>query len=236
MLRLATCIALVTGCDYAFRIDKVSAIDIDAAIDAPAQPILFVNNESNVCSATTCSVTADIIPGDLIVVTFSSNNPVSNFSSVSDTVGNVFEPVAPPSSWPLSPYRTEQWYVRNAIGGTKVTVTAHVAGTGTFVYLYVDEYMGASTSDPLDQVSVASGTTGDMVSSGAKQIQSNRELIFGHAEGMGVSVTGGPGFTVRSLVGGNTEEDRTVMAIDTYEATFMVSPPGEWIAMMTTFR
>lgn len=228
--------ALVTGCDYVFHIDKLDPVEADATIDAPAGPILFVNNQSLVCAATTCSLTADIIPGDLLVVTFSSDVPVNNFSSVSDTVGDVFTAVVPPTSWPNAPYRTEQWYARNAIGGNQITVTAHVAGTGTFIYFYVDEYIGLSTSDPVDQVSVASGTTGSLVSSGAKQIQSSRELIFGHAEGMGVSVTGGPGFTVRSLLGGNTEEDRIATGIDAYEATFAVSPPGEWIAIMTTFR
>jgi hypothetical protein len=125
------------------------------------------------------------------------------------------------------------YYAVNKSSGADA-VTVHVSGGG--VMSDIHEYAGLSTTTPLDQVKVSSGT-GTTINSGSVTTTAANELIFGYAGVDGNSVSGpGAGFTQRGNTGnGELSEDELVSTAGSYSAT-ATCPSTTWAGAILTFR
>lgn len=113
----------------------------------------------------------------------------------------------------------------------------------SFQNIYIDEFNGIDTVDPLDQVSENKGMTGtpnnQATSTSFVSLVYPVELIFGHAEVSQGNVKEGPGFTKITWSSNNDEEFATTSSAGSYNAPFKLNPTGnyiEWIGIMAAFK
>lgn len=171
--------------------------------------------------------------GNLIVVHLDWDNQARSINSVTDNKGNTYARISGPTNWNGVNYRAELWYAYNITGGA-LTVTAKLSGAPTtFSQIYISEYSGIVTFDPLDQNSVAIGNAA-AVSSGVKTTTYTNELIYGASIGASGVLSTGAGYTNRSTANSNIIEDKKAAVVGAYNATF-TSAGGNWIAQMATF-
>ncbi|MFI5152513.1 MAG: T9SS type A sorting domain-containing protein [Chitinophagales bacterium] len=173
--------------------------------------------------------------GNLIVVHIDWDNQARSVNTVTDNKGNTYKKILGPTNWNGVNYRAELWYAYNITGGgAPITVTVNLTGTVTsFSQIYISEYSGMPSIDPLDKSSVAIGNTA-AVSSGTKTTSFNSELIYGAAIGASGLLTKGGTFTARSTANQNVIEDKNAAVTGTFDANF-TSAGGNWIAQMATF-
>jgi hypothetical protein len=172
--------------------------------------------------------------GHMIVVHLSWDNKNRSVKTLTDNQGNVYHRINGPTTW-HSTYRSELWYTYNIIGGSKITVTATLTNSSTsFLQIYASEYSGVSITDPLDQHSVAAGST-SAANSGAETTTVSNELVYGVSIGASGSLATGAGFTNRSTANQNIVEDKLTSSIGSYSTTF-TSAGGDWVAEMATFK
>jgi Ig-like domain CHU_C associated/Lectin C-type domain/HYR domain len=175
--------------------------------------------------------------GNLIVVELNWDGQTRSISGVTDNKGNTYAKINGPTNWNGTNYRAELWYAYNITGGgTAINITATLSGAPTsFSQIYISEYSGIITTNPLDQNSVATGNT-PAISSGAKTTTFANELIYGASIGASGTISTGTGFTNRSAANQNIIEDKNVTATGSYDAIFTIPPGGNrWIAQMATF-
>lgn len=187
-------------------------------------------------TATTIAITfgAPSTTGNLIVVHLDWDGQTRNVMSVKDNKGNVYARIIGPTNWNGPNFRAELWYAYNITGAAAITVTAKLSGAPTsFSQMYISEYSGIPTSDPLDQNSVAIGNAA-AVSSGSKTTTYNHELVYGASIGASGTLSAGAGFNSRSIANSNIIEDKNAVAVGSYNSTF-TSAGGNWIAQMATF-
>ena len=183
-----------------------------------------------------CTFAAPSTAGNLIVVHLDWDGQTRSIFSVIDNKGNIYRKINGPTNWDGTNYRSELWYAYDITGGGgNITLIAVLTGAPTsFSQMYISEYSGIiSTTDPLDQNSVATGNSGT-VSSGSKNTTWSKELIYGASIGASGALTTGAGFTNRSIANQNIIEDKNVTATGSYNAAF-TSAGGNWIAQMATF-
>jgi hypothetical protein len=187
--------------------------------------------------ATTISKTfaASSTTGNLIVVHLDWDGQTRSISSVTDNKGNSYSRINGPTNWNGVSYRAELWYAYNITGGgAAIKVTATLSGAPTsFSQIYISEYSGIATTNPLDQNSVATGNSA-AVSSGSKTTLYSNELIYGASIGASGVLSVGAGFTSRSTANSNIIEDKNAAAAGSNNADF-TSAGGNWVAQMATF-
>ncbi|HMH35023.1 MAG TPA: T9SS type A sorting domain-containing protein, partial [Puia sp.] len=186
---------------------------------------------ANIAKAFTASSTT----GNLIVVHLDWDGQTRSITSVTDNKGNSYTRINGPTNWNGPNYRAELWYAYNITGGgAAITVTGHLSGAPiSFSQIYISEYSGIVTANPLEQNAVATGNSA-AVSSGAKTTTYTNELIYGASIGASGVLTVGGGFTSRSTANSNIVEDKNAAAIGSYNAAF-TSASGNWVAQMATF-
>lgn len=173
--------------------------------------------------------------GNLIVVHLSWDNQSRKISTVTDNKGNTYNRINGPTNWHTN-YRSELWYAYNITGGgapIKITAKLNGASTGYF-QIYMSEYSGISTIDPLDQHSAAAGHVA-AANSGAKTTTVANELIYGVSIGASGSLSAGGSFSIRSTDNQNIVEDKIGASIGSYSTSF-TSGGGNWVAEMATFK
>jgi len=122
-------------------------------------------------------------------------------------------------------------YYASDISGGPCTVTATLDGMADSLELYVHEYAGIDTADPLD--GAAANIGGDTtMSSGSAQLSRSGDLVFAFA--VDGQVSPGPGFTARSTFNGNLAEDMISGAPGKYGATATAN--SFWVFQMAAFR
>ncbi len=210
-------------------------------VDTPRLPLAFGQHAGMICTGgpITCNAAfaTPSIAGDVVLLTATYASTTAQVKSVSDSDGDTFQLALGPKAWPSSAYRTELWWAIARGGGSPSTLIVELtAASSAFEQLDVDEYTGTDPSQPIDQTAFASGLSGTTVDSGPQTISTAPEIIFGHGEGMSLTVSAGLGFTVRDTSNQNIEEDQIVSTIGSYAATFGLSKSGEWIAIMVTLR
>jgi hypothetical protein len=173
--------------------------------------------------------------GNLIVVHVDWDGQTRSVLSVTDNKGNSYAKINGPTNWDGLNYRAELWYAYNITGGgAAINITAKLTGAPTtFSQIYISEYSGIITTNPLDQNSVAIGNTA-AVSSGSKTTTYTNELIYGASIGASGVLTVGAGFTSRSTANSNIIEDKNGVLAAAYDTKF-TSAGGNWVAQMATF-
>jgi hypothetical protein len=173
--------------------------------------------------------------GNLIIVHVDYDNQAISVNTLTDSKGNTYTRINGPTNWNGANYRAELWYAYNITGGAgAITVKAKLSGNPTsFSQIYISEYSGIATINPLDQSAVAIGNAA-AVSSGNKTTTYTNELVYGASIGASGALTVGGGFTTRSAANQNIIEDKSVVAAGSY-ATQFTSAGGNWVAQMATF-
>jgi hypothetical protein len=152
--------------------------------------------------------------------------------TVTDSLGNVFQPVSGPARSPTQSSRL--FFAPIAVAGNDV-VTVTFDGLADGIGLYVHEYSGLSVTAPLDTFVVGIGN-GTAMSSGNATTAAPDELLFAHGTTDNVVMSPGAGFSARQTCNGNMTEDGPAATPGAYAATFTASSPANWIASMATFR
>ncbi len=181
---------------------------------------------------------------------FASNNTAGNLiivvagwagttitASVSDSNGNTYQTAVGPTTGVGS--RGQMFYAENIAGGAN-TVTVAFSASVSGAHLLIHEYSGIATSNSLDQVTSATGSS-TVCDTGSVTTTQADALLFAScgAETDPTTITAGTGYTLRELVGaaGKTAtEDQIVSATGTYNATFTLGASAPWLASLATFK
>ncbi len=205
-------------------------------------PITFVqsNSADPQSSPTSVSVkfTAAQGAGDLNIVVVGWNNSTATVGNVTDSSGNVYAVAVGPTV--QSGVATQTiYYAKNivAAAANANTVTVTFNGAAAFPDIRIVEYSGIDTTSPLDVTAAASGSSATSSSGSATTTVAN-ELIFGANLVQTGTTAAGSGFTKRVITVPDADiaEDRIVSATGSYSATAPVSPSGQWIMQMATFK
>jgi hypothetical protein len=185
---------------------------------AAAVPASFVQAAASAASgtATTLSLAfpSNTRAGDLLLVAFDYTSNATP-TSVTDSQGNVFTEVGSQLSTPGGAL-SRVYYARNIKGGAD-TVTVTLSASSSYLELYLNEYSGINTTNPIDAELGASGSAG-AVSSGNVTTTAAGDIIYGYCVG-DWACTVGSGFTARSTLDGNLIEDETAGSAGGYPAT-----------------
>lgn len=203
----------------------------------PAQsgpPPAFVQvNQNEISSGSSVAVrlNAATKAGNTIVVYAIWDNAGS--ASVKDTRADNFVSVSPPVTWGNG-YSAQIFYATNIVGGTDTVTVAFKQPASIFGVVYAHEYSGINTSNPIDVIASASGSSATL-NSGAAITTSANDLIFGAGVSDNNVAAAGSGFTARDLNYGNITEDRTAVSVGSYSAT-ATHNGQQWGMQVVAFR
>jgi uncharacterized protein (TIGR03437 family) len=186
-------------------------------INAPI-PVSFVQATANAASSSantfSLSFASNTAAGDLILVGFVFNSN-ANFSSISDSQGNLFAEVGSQLTSPGA-HRSRVYYANNIKGGAD-TVTINLSANVIALEVYLTEYSGVNQVTSIDAQAGASGA-GGAVSSGNATTNVAGDMIYGYCVGDN-ACTAGSGFTSRSAFNNNLIEDMKGGSPGVYAAT-----------------
>ena len=171
--------------------------------------------------------------GNLNVIVIGWNNATSNITSVTDSLGNTYQPAAPTTRSGVISQAI--YYAKNiAAGANTVTVTFNAATP--YVDIRVAEYSGLDRTNPLDVTSSGGGTSAQP-NSGAATTTAARELIVGAGTTTGTFTDAGSGYTTRIITAPDADilEDRVVTSTGSYSATATMNP-STWVMQLAAFR
>ena len=203
-------------------------------ITSSAAPPSFVQaNNNQVASGKSVSTpfNASTLAGNTIVAYVIWDN--SGTVSLSDSRGDSFVAVGTPVTW-SSGYKAQVFYASKITGGATTVTTAFQNSISLFGVLYVHEYAGISSTNPVDVIASASGSSSTL-NSGAVTTTSGNDLIFGAGVSDNVVTAAGSGFAARDLAYGNITEDRIGTTIGSYSATATQNGQA-WGMQLVAFR
>ena len=167
--------------------------------------------------------------GDLLLVAFDYDTDATP-TSVTDSQGNVFTEVGSQLSSP-SGALSRVYYAKNIKGGAdKVTVT--LSASASYLELYLNEYSGINTTNPIDAEVGASGSAGT-ASSGDATTTVAGDIIYGFCSADWACRVGS-GFTARSTLDDNLVEDKVAGSAGRYAATG--SANNGWTMQMVALK
>ena len=169
---------------------------------------------SSAASTLSLSFPANTTAGNLILVSFDFDSNAT-LSSVSDSLGNLFTEVGSQLTSPGGA-RSRVYFAKNIKGGPD-TVTVNLSANSAWIEVYVSEYSGVDTVNPIDGQAGASGSS-TSVSSGNATTTVTGDVIYGYCVGDS-ACTVGSGFTARSTFNNNLVEDKTASSPGSYAAT-----------------
>jgi chitodextrinase len=234
---------LIPSTSYVYT---VAAYDTSNNVSSPSQqlavtttsgavtPPSFVqvnNNQISSGGSTSVTLNAPTVAGNTIVVYLIWNNTGS--AAVSDSRGDTFVSVGSPVSWGNG-YSAQVLYANGIVGGTDTVTATFRTSVTSFGVLYVHEYAGISTSNPVDLTASASGSSGSL-NSGTATTTSANDLIFGAGVSDNVVTAAGLGFTSRDMAYGNITEDKVAGSTGSYSAT-ATQGGNMWGMQMVAFR
>ncbi len=221
-------IAVASG----FTQSAVGSAAYTISTQAPAPAFVQVNNNM-VTTGKTVSVAFNSATksGNTIVVYVIWDN--TGTVSLSDSGVNTFSKVGSPVIWGGA-YSAQVFYASKIAGGAD-TVTATFQNTITnWGVIYVHEYSGISSTNPVDVTVSASGSSATL-NSGSATTTSANDLIFGAGVSDYIVTATGSGFTARDLAYGNITEDRVAATTGAYSAT-ATHTGQQWGMQMVAFR
>jgi chitodextrinase len=208
-------------------------LTVTTAAAALMTPSFIQVNNNEIASGTKTSVVfnASTQAGNTIVVYVIWDNAGS--VALTDSNGNAFVNVGGPLSWG-SGYSAQIFYATNIVGGTDTVTAAFRTSVTSFGVIYVHEYAGINTLNPVDVTASASGSS-TALNSGTATTTSANDLIFGAGVSDNMVTAAGSGFISRDMAYGNITEDRIAEAIGSYAAT--ATHNGKmWGMQMVAFR
>ncbi len=137
--------------------------------------------------------------------------------TITDSRGDSFVSVGSPVAWGNGS-SAQVFYASNIAGGADTVTATFRTSVTSYGVLYVHEYAGISTVNPVDVAASASGSSGSL-NSGAVTTTSPNDLIFGAGVSDNTVTGAGSGFISRDLAYGNITEDKAGVSIGSYAAT-----------------
>jgi hypothetical protein len=175
--------------------------------------------------------------GNTNVIAVGWNDATSTITSVTDSVGNVYQVAAPLAR---GSGLSQAIYYAKAIkaapaGGN--TVTVRFSGAVPFADVRITEYSGLDAQNPLDTTASASGS-GTTANSGNVTTTVASELVFGAGMTTGVFTGGASGFTARVItpIDADIVIDRSVTSTGIYSAGAALGAAAQWVLQAATFR
>jgi len=198
-------------------------------------PTFVQANSHETNSGTTDSVpfTSANSASDLIVVYVIWSNGTST-ASMSDARDNTYNAVSPATKWNGTQWSSQVFYAKNISAGSNTVTATFSSAINQFAVVYIHEYSGMDTINPLDVSTVATGTTKAM-NSGSVTTTNANDLIFGAGASSSTVNATGTGFTTRSTGSGNRTEDKNVASAGSYSAT-ATQNSNMWVMHMVAFK
>jgi chitodextrinase len=188
------------------------------------------SNAKNSGASTNGLSFANTKAGDLIIVEVDWSNG-STFGSLTDDQGNVYTQIGNEQNSSSVQVKSRLFYAKNIKGGT-VTITTSVSGNPLFHELYIHEYSGLSTTNPLDSYSVNVGNSSSFSSKNLTTSAGN-ELLYGIEIDSG-SARASAGWVPRSSLDSNVAADKNQSAAGA--VAFTGSSTGSFIAWVAAFK
>jgi hypothetical protein len=190
---------------------------VSFTVNNASKPIAFVqvaaNSSSAASSSFSLSFPSKTATGDTILVGFDFDaNSVP--TSVTDSQGNVFAQIGAQLTSPGGA-RSRVYYAKSIKGGPD-TITVNLSANSAWIELYISEYSGVDTVNPINAQAGASGSAGS-VSSGAAATTVAGDVIYGYCVGDSLCKAGA-GSAARSTFHGNLIEDKTAGNPGSYAA------------------
>jgi chitodextrinase len=244
--------SVVSATTYAYTVDALDAAGNHSAPSAAASVHLpgvakFVQAKVATTGGRVTSLTVTLGPvakGDLLVGWFGQYDS-TGVVGVSDNLNGAWTRSVS-TNWrggSTTPGDIALYYFANstaAPSGLTITITA---GTATYLQASAAEYSGVATVNPLDQATVAKGssTTGD---SGLTAAVQAGELVFGGMVGTNGAGTLSPGtsqgvtFVKRAQTTSGTQgaEDIVASAAGQQHATFGFTTSAPWFVVCAVFK
>ncbi len=170
--------------------------------------------------------------GDLIVVHALWDN--ASAATLTDTAGNTYASAAPATRWNNNTWSSQVFYAKNVAGGANTVRATFATAIRSFGIIYVHEYSGIDTANPLDASAAAIGSAKAM-SSGSATTTNATDLIFGAGASSHTVTAAGSGFTTRLTDFGNRTEDKVVTAAGPQSAT-ATQNSSAWVMHMVAFK
>jgi hypothetical protein len=189
-------------------------------------------------TAVTVPYTAGQAAGDLNVVVVGWNDTTAQISSVTDTVGNLYQLAVGPTL--ISGAGSQSIFlaknIASAAAGTN-TVKVNFNTAAVFPDVRILEYSGIDPNNPVDVTAGATGSSAT-TSSGSVTTTNATDVLLGANCVLTSTVGPGSGFTMRLLTipDGDIAEDSLVTTTGTYSATAPLSSQGWWIMQMVALR
>jgi chitodextrinase len=168
--------------------------------------------------------------GNLIVVEVDWSSGAT-FASIGDGQGNVYTQIGTEQISAAVGVRSRLYYAKNIKPGVN-TVTAKVSGTPQYHELYIHEYSGLDTVNPLDSFSVYVGSSNTFTSNSLTTTASN-ELLYGiEIDSSAGAATSG--WATRSAFDSNVAADKN--ASSAASNAFTGTSSGSFICWIVAFR
>jgi chitodextrinase len=224
----------VAAFDYSNNVSAPSAQFLVVTLAASLTPPTFVQETRNqIAQGSSAAVTfnAPTSGGNTIVVYVIWDNTSSVV--VTDSPTDSFVAVSAPIIW-AGKYSAQVFYATKITGGADTVTATFRSAVGSFGVMYVHEYAGINTVNPVDVTAGASGSSA-LLSSGNATATSANDLIFGAGVSDNMVSAAGSGFTARDLSYGNITEDRIAGSAGPYSATASHNGAA-WAMQMVAFR
>ncbi len=231
---LTTYVYTIAAYDGSNNVSPQSQQLVVTTTSAVLTPPTFVqvnNNQTSSGVGTSVTLNAPTLAGNTLVVYVIWNNIGS--VALTDSRGDTFANVGAPVSWGNG-YSAQIFYATNIAGGTDTVTAAFRTPVTSFGVLYVHEYAGISSVNPVDATTSASGSSAAL-NSGTATTTSANDLIFGAGVSDNAVTAAGSGFVSRDQAYGNITEDRSAGAIGSYAAS-ATHNGKQWCMQMVAFR
>jgi hypothetical protein len=174
--------------------------------------------------------------GDLNVVIVGWNDSVKQVSSLSDSMGNVYQlAVGPTVTGGLS---QSIYYAKNiaAANAAANAVTVTFSGLASYPDIRILEYSGIDTVNPVDTFAGAIGNSAAISNVSLQTTAAADLLVAGNT--VQSSSSAGSGFTLRLQTSpdGDIAEDEIATAAGTYSASATLSSASGWVMQAVSFR
>ena len=198
--------------------NTATSATISITVSNTSKPIASVQIAAKASPAASSTLSlsfpANTTSGNLILVSFDFDSNAT-LSSVSDSQGNLLTEVGSQLTSPGGA-RSRVYFAKNIKGGPD-TVTVNLSANSAWIEVYVSEYSGVDTVNPIDGQAGASGSSTSVSSGNATTTVAN-DVIYSFCLADS-ACTVGSGFTARSTFNNNLIEDKTATTPGSYAAT-----------------
>jgi hypothetical protein len=178
-------------------------------------------------------------PGNLIIA-FVRMSTSTQTVTLTDTAGNIYVQAAAQVQT-ADGSQVQLFYAKSILGAAN-TVKATFSASNNHPWLAIYEYKGLNTTNPLDQVAQAQGSSSAPNSGATPVTTSANELVFagfGLPASYAGTQTAGAGYTLvqnDTSTSPGANESMLVTATGSYTATLSLSSSANWSAIVATFK